>query len=330
MIGRGLGRLVATLLLLLGSVGLTGAQGGSTAAAAPYHAEVDLSTLLGRILIDGSSTVWPITAAMATQFRDLAPAVMTNTQISGTTGGFRRFCFGASDIQNASRVITDAEAATCAANQVTYHAFEIGSDGITVVVHPDVSFVDCLTVEQLRQLWRPGSTVQTWRDLDAAWPDEPIRLFGPGSDSGTFDYFTEAIMGQTDASRPDYLASEDDLVLVKGVASTPFALGYFGFAYYVQHRAELKALAVDAGHGCVMPIPQTIADRTYAPLSRPLFVYVNDRSLARPEVREFMRFYTAMALQVVADVGYVPAAPAVYAADQRELTQALAASPRTP
>jgi phosphate transport system substrate-binding protein len=136
-------------------------------------------------------------------------------------------------------------------------------------------------------------------------------------------------MGQTDASRTDYVASEDDLVLVDGVASRPFALGYFGYAYYVQHRAELKALAVDAGHGCVMPDPQTIADRTYAPLSRPLFVYVNDRSLARPEVREFMRFYTTMAPQVMADVGYVPAAQAVYAADQRELTQALAAFQRT-
>jgi phosphate transport system substrate-binding protein len=232
--------MLATLLALAArGGGFVRAQEATPDPLQPFRASSDLASLQGHILIDGSSTVWPITAMMAMQFRDLAPAVITDTQISGTTGGFRRFCFGESDLQNASRTITDAEAAECAANGVAYHAFEIGTDGITVVVNPDITFTDCLTVDQLRQLWRPGSTVQSWRDLDPAWPDEAIALFGPGSSSGTFDYFTEAIMGQTDASRGDYIASEDDQVLVQGVASNPFALGYFGYAYYAQNRSEL-------------------------------------------------------------------------------------------
>jgi phosphate transport system substrate-binding protein len=300
------------------------------ASPTPYQADVDLTALAGSILIDGSSTVWPITASVVNRFRDLAPAVITHTQISGTTGGFSRFCFGASDIQNASRPITDAETAACAANGVSYLTLEIGYDGITVVVNPSVSFADCLRVEQLRRLWEPGSTVHSWRDLDPTWPDQTIALFGPGSNSGTFDYFTQAIVGQTDASRKDFVASEDDTVLVNGVASTPFALGYFGYAYYVDRQHDLKALAVDNGQGCVGPTPQTIADNTYAPLSRPLFVYVNLRALARPEVRELMRFYVAVAPQVVADVGYVPVPQTIYADDQTQLDQAISASQATP
>ncbi|HEU0116343.1 MAG TPA: PstS family phosphate ABC transporter substrate-binding protein, partial [Thermomicrobiales bacterium] len=272
----------------------------ATPPAPAYVAPPELATQFGRVAIDGSSTVWPLTYKVGQQFRDLAPAIIVDTQISGTTGGFRRFCFGASDIQDASRPITDAEAAECAQNGVRYQRFEVGLDGITVVVHPDVAFVDCLTVAQLRALWQPGSTIRTWRELNPAWPDHPIALYGPGPDSGTFDYFTQAIVGSTDASRADYISSEDDDELVKGVVGHPFALGYFGYSYYEAHRDALKALAIDAGDGCVRPSIETITNGSYRPLSRPLYVYVSERSLARPEVREFMRFYADVAARTAA------------------------------
>jgi phosphate transport system substrate-binding protein len=283
-------------------------------------------TLSGRVIADGSSTVWPITSEIGERFVELAPGVVIEVEVSGTGGGFRRFCAGESDVQNASRPINAEEQAACAAAGVAYHGFEIGYDGITVVVHPSNDFVDCLTVEQLRRLWQPDNPARTWRDLDPAWPDAAIDLYGPGPDSGTFDYFTAAIVGEEGVSRVDYTPSENDLYLVEGVAGDEHALGYFGYAYYQETADRLKAVAIDGGAGCVAPAAATIADGTYRPLSRPIYVYVNAASLRRPEVGEFMRFYHALATEVVAEVGYVPTADATYAANRVEVDGAIAGS----
>lgn len=320
-LGRGFGRAVAGVLLgaILVTAGAAGARPATPTSAWPYVPAVDLATLTGQIFADGSSTVWPITADIAERFLAMAPNLRIDVEISGTGGGFRRFCAGASDIQNASRPIDAEEAATCAANGVVYRELPIAYDGITVVVNPTNDWASCLTVAQLKRLWEPGSPVRTWRDLDPAWPAEPIDLYGPGPDSGTFDFFTEAIVGETDAARDDYTPSENDAVLVQGVKGDRSALDYFGFAYYAAAGSALKALAVDAGAGCVAPSRETIADGSYRPLSRPLFVYVSEASLARPEVREFMRFYAAVAPAAVRDVGYVPLAADAYLANQRAL-----------
>ena len=290
----------------------------------PYAPGADLGSLRGRVVADGSSTVWLVTNDIAESFGALAEDVAIDLEISGTSGGFRRFCAGASDVQNASRAIAEDERGACATAGVAYHAFEIGFDGITVVVARNNDFVDCLTVDQLRLLWRPDDPATSWRDLDPTWPDREIDLYGPSEDSGTFDYFTAQVVGEEGASRLDYTDSEIDDLLVRGVGSSADGLGYFGYAYYEQSPEELRAVAVDAGAGCVAPSPRTIADGTYRPLSRPLYVYVNRASLARPEVAEFMRFYLASAREVVEIVGYVPTGDATYAANQGEFDAAIA------
>lgn len=303
------------------------AQEATPVAPAAYAPAVDLATLSGQVIADGSSTVWPVTAEAAERFLQQAPNLRIEVEFSGTGGGFRRFCDGGSDVQNASRPIDAEEAAACTASGVAYHEFEIGYDGVTIVVNPGNDWASCLSVEQLKRLWEPDSPVRTWRELDPAWPNEPIDLYGPGVDSGTFDFFTETIVGETGSSRNDYTPSENDAVLVEGVEEDRFALGYFGYAYFAAEGPALKALAVDAGDGCVAPSPETIGDGTYRPLSRPLFVYVSEASLARPEVREFMRFYAAIAPQAIADVGYVPLAGEAYIANQGTLEGAPATTP---
>lgn len=314
----GLGFLVA---LSLGSLAAAAAQEATPIAIAPYVPSADVS---GQVIVDGSSTVWPITVDVAERFVAVAPNVQVEIEVSGTGGGFERFCAGESDLQNASRPIEADEIAACDAAGIAYHAFEIAFDGITIVVNPENTFIDCLTVEQLRQLWEPDSQVQRWSDLDPAWPAEPVDLYGPGAASGTFDYFTAAIIGEEGASRTDYTPSENDLVLVEAVATDPFALGYFGYAYYAETQDRLRAVAVDGGAGCVTPSVATIGDRTYQPLSRPLFIYVSDASLERPEVQEFMRFYQATAKEAVTTVGYVPVEDAVYIENQVQLERRLA------
>jgi phosphate transport system substrate-binding protein len=317
---------VVTVLVVatgLGSRPLISAQEASPVAIATYVAGADVGGLSGQVVVDGSSTVWPITVDVAERFGEVAPNVEIEIEISGTGGGFERFCAGESDLQNASRRIEVDERAACEAAGVAYHEFEIAFDGITIVVNPTNDFIDCLTIDQLRRLWGPDSQVRNWSDLEPAWPNEPVDLFGPGSASGTFDYFTAAIMGEEGASRTDYTPSENDLVLVEEVAADPYALGYFGFAYYAETQDRLRAVAIDGGAGCVTPTLATIADRTYRPLSRPLFVYVRDSSLDRPEVREFMRFYLALAKEAVASVGYVPVEDAVYVSNQDALERRL-------
>jgi phosphate transport system substrate-binding protein len=317
--------LVAALILSMSLTANVRAQGATPEATPlPYTPGTDLGSLSGKIVADGSSTVGPITSAVAEEFGKEASGVEISVDISGTGGGFKRFCAGETDVQDASRPITDDEIKTCQDGKVNYYVFEVAYDGITVVVNPENTFVECLKVDELKQLWQPDSTVKTWQDLNPDYPADTIDLYGPGTDSGTFDYFTEQIVGTQGSSRTDYTPSEDDNVLVEGVAGDANALGYFGYAYYFENQDKLKAVAVDGGDGCVLPSKDTIRDGTYKPLSRPLFVYVKKESLARPEVQEFIRYYLANARQLVDDVGYVDAPNDNYVSDQAKLEGAIA------
>ena len=288
------------------STSTTQASTSGTGMAMNKAASAAENSLEGTIEIDGSSTVAPITEAVAEEYRKFQGSVLVNVGISGSGGGFKRFTVGETDISDASRNIKDSEAATAAENGIEYHEFLVGVDGLSVMVNLQNDFVTCMTTEQLKMLWEPESTVDSWSDLDASWPDRKINLYGPGTDSGTFDYFTEEIMGEAKLSRADYTRSEDDNVLVQGISGDRNALGYFGFAYYAQNMDKLKLVAVDSGNGCVTPSLESIADGTYAPLSRPLFIYVSKTSLERPEVRDFVEFYMLNGAQLTEEVGYVP------------------------
>jgi phosphate transport system substrate-binding protein len=277
------------------------------------------SRMAGSIEIDGSSTVYPITEAVAEEFgAATGGSVRVMVGFSGTGGGFKRFCTGETQISNASRHIKDSERELCEANGIEYLELPVAIDGLAVVAHPQNAAAECLTVEELRRIWEPGSRIDNWSQVRAGFPGAPLKLYGPGTNSGTFDYFTEAIMGQERAIRPDFTASEDDNVLVKGVEGDRAALGYFGYAYYAENASRLRAVAVDNGNGCVLPTPETVRGGQYAPLSRPLFIYVSRTALERPEVAEFVRFYMEQAPLLVPEVGYVPADAAVYA---RNLSQ---------
>jgi len=307
-------------------------DGGNTPAAADG---TDYSSLAGDVVVDGSSTVGPITEAVAEEFgKEQNQKVRVSVGISGTGGGFEKFCKGETDINDASRPIKkddEKEGVGCAANGVEYVEFTVAIDGLTVVVNAANDFAQCLTYAQLTMLWDEGSTVTKWNELDPSFPDEEIKLFGPGADSGTFDYFTEEINGTVDVSRADYSASEDDNQLVQGVEQDENALGYFGYAYYKGEAANLKALQVnkdqngkgtptppDKAKGCVGPTEATINDNSY-PLSRPLFIYVNKEALAKPHVRGFIEYYLTNAEQLVADVGYVALPAADYVAGMATL-----------
>jgi len=270
--------------------------------------------LEGNIAIDGSSTVYPVTEAVAEEFNAAYPDVKVSVGFSGTGGGMSKFIAKEIDIANASRKIksTEAEAATAAG--VEFLEIKVGFDGLSILVNPENTWVTSLTVEQLKEMWKPGSTIMNWSDIDPTWPNEKIVFYAPGVDSGTFDYFTEAIVGELDAMRSDYTGSEDDNVLVQGIAGDKYAIGFFGFAYYEENADKLKLVGVDKGAGAVVPSFETIADGTYAPLSRPLYIYVNKASLEREEVLEFVTFYLENAKELVADVGYVPLPDADYEA----------------
>jgi phosphate transport system substrate-binding protein len=308
----------ALALLLASSAGI---------AALPASAQqTDLSGLSGEIVSDGSSTVGPLTQAVAEEFAAQAPNVQTSVDISGTGGGFERFCGGETDVQNASRAIKDEEAATCAENGVDWYVFEVAYDGLTVVTNKENTWATCLTTDALKKLWQKENPATTWADLNPEWPAETIDLYGPGTDSGTFDFFVETILGEADI-REDFTPSEDDNVLVEGVTGDPNSLGYFGLAYYEANQDVLNAVGIDAGNGnCVVPSQQTVQDGTYAPLSRPLYVYVKAESLQRPEVREFMRFYLDQAPTLAGDVGYVASPDEAYTSDREKLENALAGS----
>jgi len=263
------------------------------------------SQLSGVVHIDGSSTVFPITEAVGEEFQMQHRGVRVTVGISGTGGGFKKFCPGETDINDASRPIKEKEVRLAAEHGLDFVEIPVAFDGISVVVNPGNDWVDHLTVAELHKIWMPDSPVKTWRDVRPEWPDREIKLYGPDVDSGTFDYFTEAVNGESQVSRPDYTASADDNVLVTGVSGDRDALGYFGFAYYAENMDRLKVVPIDGGGGPVVPSQTSINNGTYAPLSRPLFIYVSTKSGLRPEVREFVKFYLQNAPTLAAEVGYV-------------------------
>ena len=261
------------------------------------------------VSIDGSSTVYPIQEGIAEEFQKDNPYRVT-VGVSGSGGGFEKFCRGETDISNASRPIKDSEAQRCAQNGVEFVELEVAFDGITVVVNPENNWVDTMTVEQLETIWEPDAqgSVTRWSDVNSSWPNAEMSLYGPGSDSGTFDYFTEVIVGEEGASRGDYTASEDDNVLVTGVERDRNALGYFGYAYYVENQDTLKAVGIDNGNGAVKPNQETIESGKYAPLSRPLFVYVKKSAMEKPQVEAYVEYFLNAdnITPIVNEIGYVP------------------------
>jgi phosphate transport system substrate-binding protein len=271
------------------------------------------------IRIDGSSTVYPITEAVAEEFQKDHPGVRVTVGISGTGGGFKKFGMGETDFSNASRPIKPSEVELCKQHGIQYVELPVAYDGLAVVVNPKNDWATSITVAELKELWSPEAQgkVMRWSDVRPGWPQEEIHLFGPGVDSGTYDYFTAAIVGTEHSSRGDFTSSEDDNVLVQGIATDRLALGFFGLAYYEENRDKLKLLAVDDekdsnGKGPILPSLETVVDGTYQPLSRPIFLYVSTKALDRPEIADFVRFYLAHAGELVKEVGYIPLSEEAY------------------
>jgi len=287
-------------------------RGQSAPAQETPASETKLS---GEVKIDGSSTVFPITEAVAEEFQLAHPGVRVTVGVSGTGGGFKKFGAGETDISNASRPIKDAEKAAAEQNGMEVIEIPIAYDGLSVIVNKENTWVDQLTIEELNKIWSPESTVKLWSDVRPEWPKEEIKLYGPGTDSGTFDYFTEVVNGEAQKSRADYSASEDDNVLVQGVAGDKYSLGYFGYAYYEENADKLKLVPIVNKEGkAVLPSKETIMDGSYNPLSRPLYIYVSKKSLERQEVKEFVKFYLENASELVPSVYYVPLNPDEYQA----------------
>jgi phosphate transport system substrate-binding protein len=293
--------LCATLALALTACGGDDDDGGSSGDGGG-------SDLSGSIAIDGSSTVAPLSERAAEDFMAENDGVQITVGTSGTGGGFEKFCNGETDISDASRPIEDDEASACEANGIEYDNLQVANDGITVVVNPDNDWAECLTVEQLKKIWEPAAegAVTNWNQVDPSFPDESIELFGPGTDSGTFDYFTDAINGEEGASRTDYQASEDDNVIVQGVAGSTGGIGYFGLSYFEENQDSLKAVQVDGGEGCVTPSTETVQSGEYKPLSRPLFIYPSKELLGRPEGLAFVQFYEENVISIAEAALFVP------------------------
>jgi len=261
------------------------------------------------IKIDGSSTVYPITEAVAEEFQKMKKgSVKVTVGISGTGGGFKKFSRGETDISDASRPIVKKEIDACKEVGIEYIELPVAYDGLAVMVNPKNNWVTSMTVAELKKIWEPAAErkITKWNQVNPAWPDVPLKLYGPGVDSGTFDYFTEAIVGKSRSSRGDFTASEDDNVLVQGIASDRGGLGFFGYAYYAENPDKLKLVAIDGGKGPILPSEKTVMDGTYNPLSRPIFIYVNKKSSERPEVKEFIEFYLKNAPTLVKQVKYIP------------------------
>ncbi len=280
----------------------------ATALSAPAFAQ-------GLVKVDGSSTVFPITEAVAEEFQKARKGSKVTVGISGTGGGFKKFCRGESDVQNASRPITKAEIADCQKNGVVFLEMPVAFDALSVVVNPKNTWLTQISIDDLKKMWEPAAQgkIMRWNQVNPAWPDRPIKLFGAGTDSGTFDYFTEAVTGKSKASRGDFTASEDDNVLVQGVSRDADALGFFGFAYYSENRDKVRSLPISwKGGKAVAPSFESVLDGTYQPLSRPIFIYVSTSAAKRPEVRAFAEFYNQVAEKLVKEVKYVPLPAAAY------------------
>ncbi len=293
-----------------GATGASGATSGGSSAP-----------LSGSINIDGSSTVFPVTEAVAEEFRKANGDVKIVVGVSGTGGGFKKFGRGEIDISDASRPIKESEAKAAAEKSIDFVELPVAYDALSVVVNPKNDWAKDITVEELKKIWEPAAQgkITKWSQVRPGWPDRPLKLYGPGSDSGTFDYFTDAICGEEGASRGDYTASEDDNVLVQGVSQDEGALGYFGMAYFEENKAKLRALPIndgkaDNGDGAFEPTPEHVQDGKYQPLSRPIFIYVSTKAADRPEVQGFVKFYLEQAATLAAEVGYVPLQSDVYQA----------------
>ncbi|MFI7709286.1 phosphate ABC transporter substrate-binding protein PstS family protein [Nonomuraea sp. NPDC049480] len=278
---------------------------GTASASAGTDAGAQLS---GQVKVDGSSTVAPLTSAAYEFFAEEQPKVNVTVATSGTGGGFEKFCNGETDISDASRPIKDEEKAACESKGIKYAELTVATDALTVVVNKENTWATCLTTDQLKKMWEPGAEgkITTWKQVDPKFPDEPLKLFGPGTDSGTFDYFTDEINGEEGASRKDYSPSEDDNVTVQGVEGTKGGLGYFGYTYFEENASKLKAVQVDSGKGCVTPSKETAQDGTYTPLARPLFIYPSVAAAKRPEVAGFLDYYVANIEKIVTDAKYIP------------------------
>jgi phosphate transport system substrate-binding protein len=274
----------------------------AVAVAAPVHGQI--------VKIDGSSTVYPVTEAVAEDFQKAKKgAVKVTVGISGTGGGFKKFCRGETDLSNASRPILKKEMEDCKAAGIEYVELPVAFDALTVVIHPKNTFIKQLTIAEMKKMWEPAAQgkVMRWNQVNPAWPDAPMKLFGPGADSGTFDYFTEAVVGKSKSSRGDFTASEDDNVLVQGVSRDTNALGYFGFAYYVENKDKLRAVPIVNEKGqAVLPSLEAVEKGSYTPLARPIFIYVSTKALAKAEVRDFVQYYMTEGAKLAKEVKYVP------------------------
>jgi phosphate transport system substrate-binding protein len=306
-------RLAIAVALATATAGCRGEAPVAAAAVGP---------LAGRVSLEGSSTLQPVSLAMTTAFGQANPGVLATVHTSGTGGGLKKLCEGAVDIAEASRPINAVETEQCKSRGIEFIELPVAFDSLTVVANPKNRYLRCLTVGELKTLWEPGAAgkITRWNQVRSAFPAEPVALYGPGTDSGTYDYFTLAIVGTEHSGRGDYVKSEDDEVLVSGIAGDVHALGYFGYAYYLANKSRLQAVAVDGGHGCVLPSPDTLADNSYQPLTRPLFLYVSTRAAQRPEVRALAHFYLDPEhARYVHDVGYAPLPPATLLSVARRL-----------
>lgn len=292
----------------------------SLAACGGDQAGTDTTSLGGSIAIDGSSTVFPITEAMAEEFQAVNPDVQVTVGVSGTGGGFKKFCNEETDISNASRPIKQSEIDLCGQNGVEFVELPVAFDAVSVVVNPNNEWASCLKVDELQAIWRPEAQgqVASWQQVREGFPAQRLGLYAPGVDSGTFDYFTDAVVGEEGASRGDFTASEDDNILVQGVSNDTGGLGYFGLAYLEENRSRIKAVAIDDddpsnGDGCIEPSAETVSDGTYQPLARPIFIYVSTEAVQRPEVKAFVEYYLSQGSRpFISEVGYVPLTDSVY------------------
>lgn len=305
---------LCVISLMLGLVGCTNNQANDTAVDFPQalnvaQGNIATNKISGSVIVDGSSTVFPISQAMAAAFTKNNPDVKVDVGVSGTGGGFKKFCAGKTDMTGASRPIDTQEMQLCQQNKIEYTELPIAFDGLAVVVNSQNDFVSCLKTGELRQMWEPAAQgkITNWNQVRRSFPNQPLQLYGPDAASGTFDYFTLATVGQEGRSRTDYKPSANDNALVQGIAANPNALGYFGYAYYLKNQDKLKLVAIDSGYGCIQPSPKTIADGSYQPLSRPIFIYVKKAAAARREVHAFTNFYlNPDNANLVLQVGDVP------------------------
>jgi phosphate transport system substrate-binding protein len=316
---------IAPILMVLIAFAVAGCGGDDDDEAGDTATGNGGAELSGRIEADGSSTVGPFTTRAAERFQQENSGVQVTVGVSGTGGGFERFCAGETDVSNASRPIDEDEVQLCEQGGVEYVELQVANDALTVIVNTENDWATCLTTEELKKIWEPSSKIDNWKQVRSDFPDQALKLFGPGTDSGTFDYFTDEINGEEGASRSDYSATEDDNVIVQGVGGEQGGLGYLGYTYYEENQDTLKALEIDAGDGCVAPSAETAQSGEYKPLSRPLFVYVKRESLSKPEVEAFLSYLVENATSIAEEAQFVPLTDEQAQEAQRKLDEATAA-----